>query len=190
MARNYFVMGETMVAVKGRSDSTIAALSNLGLTSEQIRIGVEYKHLPIQVNAYGQVPPESQGMGMLARVNMQLVHFDESVLNACIQEGLAGAPSIGTLGHAGALMGNGLARFGPGGAAGNHFIGLNILSALGQSPWRFYFAQLAGNPMSWPLGTERSLVDLQWTAFPYSVDPWNGGNGSFGVPVWDRTADN
>src|SRR5678816_1194987 len=110
MARNYFVEGEAMVLVKGRSDSAIANLSQLGLTSDQIVISVEYKHLEIGVNAYGYVPPEMQGMGMFARINMTLVHFDPTVLAACVGEALAGAPAFGQLGHAGALMGNGLAR--------------------------------------------------------------------------------
>ena len=189
MARTYKVYGETMVKVKGRSDSPIAALSELGLTSDPITITVEYKHLEIGVNAYGQVPPELQGMGMMARVNMTLVHFDQDVLDACLAEALAGSPGFGQLGHAGALMGNGLPRFAPGGANGNHFIGLNLISALGAPPWRFLYAQLAGQPMTYPIGAERSLVQLQWTAFPYSQDPWNNGNGSYGVTVFDRTPD-
>lgn len=189
MARNYYVEGESMVMVKGRSDSIIANLSELGLTSEPIRISVQNHRLNIRVDAYGDGPPESQFMGAGATIQMTLVHFDKTVLNFCIQEAWGASPAFGALGHAGSLMGNGQPRFGPGGINGNHFIGLNIISALGQLPWRFFYASLADNPMVWPLGTERSLVQLTWQAFPYSIDPWNGGNGSFGVPIWDHTAD-
>lgn len=178
-----------MVAVKGRSDSSIGTLTNLGLTDSPIQISVEYKTLPIKVDAYGDVPPESQAMGMYAHVSMTLVHFDYEVLMACVREGQGSSPAIGQLGHAGSLMGNGLARFAPGGALGNHFIGLNIISAAGSQPWRFLNCMLAENPMQFPLGAERSLVQLKWTAFPYSVDPWNAGSGSYGVPLWDHTLD-
>jgi len=128
-------------------------------------------------------------MGAGATVNMTLVHFDRDILDFCVQEAWGSSPAFGALGHAGSLMGNGLPRFAPGGFRGNHFIGLNLASALGQLPWRFLYATLADNPMEFPIGTERSLVQLKWQAFPYSIDPWNGGNGSFGTPIWDRTLD-
>ena len=189
MSRSYYVEGEAMVLVKGRSDSTIGTLSQLGLCSDSIRIQLDYKHLAIDVDAYGQVPPENQAMGMMARIDMTLVHFDYTVLAACVQEATGGAPAEGQLAHAGALMGNGLARFAPGGAAGNHYIGLYIQSAIGQQPWRFYYTYLANNPLTWPLGAERSLVRLTWLAVPYSADPWNGGAGSYGVVLYDHQLD-
>lgn len=189
MARQFYTNGESMVAVKGRSDSIIGTLTNLGLTDSPIQISVEYKDLPIKVDAYGDVPPESQAMGAYAHISMTLVHFDPTILEFCVQEAVGGAPAAGQLGHAGALFGNGLPRFAPGGAFGNHFIGLNIISAAGAQPWRFLYAKLAENPLMWPLGAERSLVQLKWTAYPYSIDPWNGGQGSYGVPIYDHISD-
>lgn len=183
------VNGETMVKVKGRSDSTIANLSELGLTDQSIRISVESNRLRIRVDAYGDGPPESQFMGASATVNMTLVHFDSDVLDVCIQEAWGSSPALGQLGHAGSLMGNGRARFAPGGVLGNHFIGLNLISALGSPDWRFLNTTLAQTPIEFPIGTERSLVSVVWEALPYSIDPWNNGNGSFGVPIWDHTAD-
>lgn len=179
-----------MVYVKGRSDlAVIANLTELGLCSESIHIAVMNERLNIRVDAYGNAPPESQFMGAYARITMTLVHFDKDVLNACVQEGWGSSPAFGQLGHAGSLMGNGKVRFAPGGVNGNHFIGLNIVSALGALPWRFFHATLAKAPIDFPVGTERSLVHLEWEALPYSIDPWNGGNGSFGVSIWDHTAD-
>ncbi len=190
MSRNYYVNGETMVKVKGRSDSTIANITELGLTDHSIRIAIQNHRLRIRVDAYGDGPPESQFMGAGATVQMTLVHFDSDVLDFCVQEAWGSTPGFGQMGHAGSLMGNGLPRFGPGGVNGNHFIGLNLISAPGKRPWRFYYAALADNPIDFPIGTERSLITLNWEAFPYSVDPWNNGNGSYGVQIWDNIADN
>lgn len=189
MARGYFVMGEAMTYVKGRADSAIGTLVELGLTSDPIQIQIQTHRRNIRVDAFGDGPPESQFFGAGATIAQTLVHFDKAILNTCLQEAWGSSPAFGTMGHAGSLMGNNLPRFGPGGALGNHFIGLNIASAAGQIPWRFYFTALADNPMVFPLGTEKSLVQLNWQAFPYSQDPWNGGNGSFGVPIWDHVLD-
>ncbi len=189
MPRLYYINGETMVKVKGRTDSSIAALSDLGLAEDSITFSINNERDDIRVDAYGNAPPESQAMGAWAEVQMTLVHFDPDVLVACIRESWGSSPGEGMLGHAGSLMGNGLARFGPGGALGWHFVGLNLISAVGASPWRFLNAYLADSPITWPLGTKRSLVQLRWKAVPYSIDPWNNGNGSFGVPIYDRTAD-
>lgn len=189
MGRNYYVNGETMMKVKGRSDSSIGSLSDLGLNADSVVVQVMNMRLDIIVDAYGKAPPETQFMGAFAECTHTLVHFDRSVLNTCIQEGWGSSPALGQLGHAGSLMGNGLARFAAGGVNGNHFIGLNIISALGADPWRFLHAVLAESPVTFPLGTERSLVGLRWKSVPYSIDPWNNGNGSYSVPIWDHTAD-
>lgn len=188
MARSYVVNGETMVLVKGRSDSAIGALSELGLCTDSIQIQITANRKNIRVDAYGDSPPEQQFFGGGANVNFTLVHFDGTVLETCLNESWGGA-TAGALGHAGQLMGNGLARFGPGGFAGNHFIGLNLVSANGSLPWRFLYSCLAENPITYPVGTLRSEVQNNWQAFPYSADPWNGGLGSYGVPIFDRTAD-
>ncbi len=182
MARDYYINGETMVYIKGRAP--YAAKTELGLSDQPIRVSVEYQNLGIQVNAYGQVPPERQAMGSMARVYMSLVHFDKTALRFLIQEATGGGPSIGTLGHAGT-------RYGGGQVIGHpecHYVSLGIESALGQDPWTFAYGVLANNPLEWPLGAERSIVSLSWEIVPYSVDPWNAGQGSYGVPLWTHTA--
>jgi hypothetical protein len=189
MARQYYVNGETLTLVKGRSDCAIGTLSELGLCQESISITVQSEKKPIIVDAYGSKPPETQFFGAMAACSFTLVNFDPDVLAVCLQESWGSSPAEGQLGHAGSLMGNGKVRFAPGGILGNHFIGLNIQSALGADPWRFLFSYLADNPIEWPVGTEKSLVRCSWEAVPYSVDPWNGGNGSFSVPIWDHTLD-
>jgi hypothetical protein len=189
MTRAYYVNGETMTLVKGRSDSTINELTELGMSQESISITIQSERRPIIVDAYGGKPPESQFFGAMAAVSMSLVNFDPDILEFCLTESWGSSPGVGQLGHAGALLGNGLARFAPGGVNGNHFIGLNIQSALGTQPWRFLYAYLADNPIDWPIGAEKSIVRTSWESIPYSPDPWNNGNGSYGVQLYDHTLD-
>jgi hypothetical protein len=200
MARDFFINGETMIAVKGRSDLVnIAALTNFGLCDTPIHVRLDFKTLPIKVDAWGdQVAPEIQTMLTQAMVTMTLVHFDRPILDTLVQESQAGAPVIGQLARAGARMGNNLPRFAPSGTpnpatgvatTGNHFIGLNIASPVGGKTWRFFYAMLANSPLEFPLGTERSIVTLNWLCVPYTQDPWNAGLGAQGTVLWDHSQD-
>lgn len=187
MARDYYINGETMIYIKGAVDSAYPEVTELGLCEQPIRVSVEYRHLDIQVNAYGHVAPEKQAMGAMAKVYMSLVHFDPAVLRFLISQSVGGAPSPGTLGHAGNRMGNGVARYGP----GWRYVGMSVVSALTAGdpnivPWTFYCGVLANNPLEWPLGAERSVITATFDILPYSLDPWNGGNGSYGVRLWDH----
>ncbi len=191
MSRAYFINGESMIYVKGRSDSQIGTLSQLGLTdASPIEVNLEFRNLEVQVNAVGgQIPNDIQNMLAAATITMNLVHFDRSVLNVCLQESMAGAPAVGQMPHAGQLMGNGQPRFAPGAILGNHYIGLNIASPIGNVPWRFLYSYLYTNPMVYPLGTERSIVRLTWRAIPYLPDPWNNGAGAYGATLFDYVLD-
>lgn len=185
MARDYFINGESLVKVKGGVNSGIATLSELGLADGPIRVSPELHHRPIQVDAAGgEVPPEEQYFCARARVSMTLVHFDRDVVDAVVRESMAGAAAIGQNARAGTRMGGGVARF----AAGYHYVGVNILSPVGNKPWRFLHCRIDGS-LDTPLGTEKSTFTLNWVAIPYVVDPWNNGNGMAGVAVWDHVLD-
>jgi hypothetical protein len=186
MARAFKVNGECMVKVKGNVNSAIAALSELGLVDANgVTVTPEFRHDPINIDAYGgQIPPEKQYMLAQARVNMGLIHLDRDVLDACLREAMGGAPAVGQTARAGTLMGGNAVRF----AAGNHYVGLNILSPVDNKPWRFLHAHLEGStPVN--VGTRVSTWQLTWTAIPYQVDPWNAGNGAAGVAIWDHVLD-
>lgn len=189
MARAFFINGESMVSVKGNVNSNISSLSQLGLSDGPIRVTPDFRHRDVIVDATGpEIPNDIQCFLAAVNINMTLVHFDRSVLDYCMQESLAGMGTNNTVGQmprAGTLMGNGAARF----AAGNRYIGLNILSPVATKPWRFYFAYITGPPMEFPLGTEKSIVTVNWRVIPYSVDPWGGGTGSLNSPLWDHTSD-
>ena len=192
MARSFFINGESLVLVKGRSDGPLGALTQLGLTEDPVRVSIEERHRPIIVNATGEVEPETQFMGASATITMNLIHFDRTVIDYCLMESMGGAPNNtpGQMARAGTTLGNGAARFAAGGPfVGNYYIGLNIASPVAGKPWRFYYTFLTGNPFSQGLGTEKSIIQLTWRAIPYVADPWNNGVGLYGVPLYDFTSD-
>ncbi len=110
--------------------------------------------------------------------------LDRDVLDVCLNEARA-APVVGQMGRAGQRLGNNSARF----SATNRLIGLNMTSPVAAKPWRFYFTYLSAQPMVFPLGTERSLVQLQWRAIPFTMDPYQQGAGSFGTLLYDHQLD-
>ncbi len=189
MSRDFFINGETLVLVKGRSDSAIGTLTELGLSSDPIRVSPVFKHKDILVDAWGEVPADVQFMLAEATVTMNLIHIDRGVLNTVIQESMAGAPAIGSLARAGQRMGNNQPRFGPGGANGNHYIGLNLSSPVGNLPWCFYYAYLSSPPVQIPLGTEKSVFACQWRVVPYVQDPYGNGQGAYGAVLWSHVLD-
>lgn len=197
MSRSFQIPGECMVLVKGNVNSSIASLSQLGLSEDSVNVSYSYKFTDIKVNAWGNgsVPPEEQCFLAEVTVSMGLVHFDPVVLAECVRLGLAGAPVEGQMPRTGALMGNGAARF----AAGNNYIGLNLTSPVANLPYRFWYARLANDPFKAPMGTERQVVSLNWRIIAYSNDPWGGGTaqpntvagtGSLGAVLWDHVLDN
>lgn len=196
MARDFIINGETMVAVKGRTDSAIASLTNLGLADTGIQISPQFYHDEINVDAWGQAPVDVQFMLASVTVRMTMIHYDNSVLDTCVQLSMGGAPAIGQTNRAGQRLGNGLARFAPalanpgtGYNGGNNLIGLNLSSPVLGKPWRFLYAFLSTQPATWPLGTKRSATQLTWTAIPYTTDPYNGGLGAYGATIWDHSTD-
>ena len=175
-----------MVYVKGNVASAIPTLTELGLAQDQIRFRPRNRHRDIQVNAIagGEVPNDVQIMGLDAMVTMNLIDFDDAVLNACVSEAMGGV-GFGGVTRAGIRMGGRLPRF----AAGNHYIGLNIASPQQAKPYRFYYAYLVDNFAEYPLGVEAQVVPLTWRIVPYQVDPWNNGLGQFGNLLFDNTFD-
>lgn len=188
MSRDFQINGPALIKVKGGANSSISSLSELGLSTEQIQVAFDYRHVPLSVEMNGQIPVDNQFFGTMATVSFVLGHFDEAVLEACMIEAMglnSNTAAIGSLPMFGARLGNNVARF----AAGNHYIGLNILSPVASRPWRFYFAYLAGSPVTYPLGAGKSQVGIVFQCIPYMTDPWNGGNGQSGQFLFDRTLD-
>lgn len=185
MARDFHINGESLVLVKSRSDSALGSLQELGLASDKITCSPRFKHRDINVDAWGEAPADVQFMLAEVGISMTLIHYDRTILEACIALSTGSNTSEGVLPRAGTRLGGGVARF----AAGNNYIGLNISSPVEGRPWRFYFCYLADTPFSYPLGTEKSMVTLNWRAIPYTTDPYQGGVGAQGQVLWDHELD-
>lgn len=186
MSRGWFINGESMVSVKGNTGTGISSITQLGLSDGPIRVSADFRHRDINLDAFGgEIPPDVQFMLAAVNVSMGLIHVDRDVLDACLRESMGGSATIGAVARAGVVLGGGVARF----AAGWHYVGLNILSPVANKPWRFYAAYLTASPMEHPLGTEKSVITVNWRCIPYALDPWGDGTGASGVPIWDHTLD-
>ena len=181
MTRQIYVNGETMVYVKGMAGSAIANLSELGLSDDQITIRLIPHYDPVMLNAHDQAPVDMQTFLEEARITMTLVQYDPDVLAECLRLSVGAPNSAGQLARAGTLLGKGLARF----AAGNCFIGLNLASPVGNIPYRFLYTFLEDPAAAIPLGTQRSIITLNWRAIPYLADPWNGGAGALNTYLYN-----
>lgn len=195
MSRDYFINGESLVLVK----ATGLNLSQLGLAAGPIRITPNYRHMDINVDAWGQAPADVQWMLADANISMTLIHFDRGVLDTCLGLSQGGTPVTShgapTFARAGIRLGGGVNSL----AAGNSYIRLNITSPVSAGPtrpWLFYSTYLTGPPMEFPLGTEKSMVQVNWRAVPYTLDPYTGagpannaGTGAGNFILWDYTND-
>lgn len=178
------------MSVKGNTSSAIPSLTQFGLSEGPIRVIPEFRHRDITLDAWGgEVAAETQFMLAAVTVSMNLIHFDRSVLDTVLLESMGGAPAIGQLARAGSRLGNNLPRFGAAGGLANHFMGLNIASPIANKTWRFFFSYLTQTPMEFPLGTEKSVVQLNWRVIPYTQDPWNNGLGAQGALLFDYGQD-
>lgn len=186
MARDYFLNGETLVKVKG-SVAGIQNLAELGLAIDTIVITPNFRHKDIRIDDFGpDIPAEVLWHLSDARIRMTLVHFDRNVLDSCLISSMAGANGgtiPGTFSSCGTPMGGGVALF----AVNNFYISLNLLSPVGNKPWRFRTTYLTNPPIEHPLGTGHSLVVLNWRAVPYPISSIE--LISKGTILWDHTLD-
>lgn len=199
MARDFFIGGESLVLVKGRTDSAIANLTELGLATDQIRCTPNFRHRELVVNAWGEAPPDVQWMLSSVDITMNLIHVDRSVIDTCLLLSMGGDPVLGTvgrMGRAGQRLGNNLPRFSPataspgtGYAAGNNLIGVNITQPVGGHPWCFLMCYLKEMPVEFTLGVEAEVFPLSWRCIPFTQDPYQGGLGAYNWPLWQHVLD-
>lgn len=199
MARDFLIPGEAMVFVRGPASSSIAGNGNqLGLSEDQIRVAPKFKYKDINVNAWGsdQVPVDVQRFLAWVDISMNLVHFDRDFLDEC-KRLMMGGTLIGRTGRTGSRIGAGLGRW----VQGNNYIGIAISSPVVAKPWRFWYCHMTEDPVEYPIGTERSVVAVNFRAIPYTADPWGGGTetprtqpfttagqGSGEAVIWDHAA--
>lgn len=196
MSRDFFINGESLVRVRGRADTGIASIQQLGLCEGPIVCSPSFIHDDMMVDAWGEMPADVQFMGATMDIRMTLIQFDKTILNICVALSAGGVPAEGQVARAGQRMGNNMARFAApqvnpatGYNAGNNYIGLNINSPVYGLPWRFIYTYLTQKPFEFPLGAKRSGVILNWRAICYVQDPYQGGLGSYGQTLYDHLTD-
>jgi hypothetical protein len=187
MARDFVISGECLIRVKGSSSSAIASVSDLGLAEKEVRIIPRFIHTDVNIDDFGpEIPAEVLANLAEVMIRFTLVHFDQSVLEACISESLGGASTFGTLPGAGIPLGRGAAPF----SANCHYISLNLLSQVLNKPWRFLTTYMPRNPVEYPIGTERTKADVIFRAIPYQAyNSLNQELVSKNAVLWDRNLD-
>lgn len=195
MARQFNIAGQSLVQVIGPAGSLfpgtwgppvgpgLAGGAQLGLSVDPIEVTVLINSEPVIVDAYGKNNPiDEQVYGGEAMMRMNLVHFDPVFLGEVVRLSLGGTAE-GLLGTAGHLRGNNSVL----GSSTNRLMCLSITSPLGNFlPYTFHAAYLKDQPIRFPFGAERTIVQLEWRALAYTIDPWNGGAGSLGAPLYSR----
>lgn len=199
MTRAYQIYGEFMVNVRGGQHlpSSVGGFNNnkiaqLGLTSEAVTIVPRFRHKEIYTDDYGkEIPAELMCYMADAQVNITLVHYDEDVLQICMQETMGGGDgSFSVLGNdgimprGGRLLGNNISMY----FSGNHYLSVSLFPAASVKGWRFTSCYLNSQPLVIPVGAERSLVQLSFRAIPYSTMT-SGEVLASGVVLWDRIPD-
>jgi len=182
------------VRVKGGlqySGGPIALVSDLGLTEGPITFTPKFNHRDMLVDDYGPfVPAAVQSQMTSVDVSFTLIHYDQEVLQLCIEESMgnaAGAPTAGGL--AGTFVGQGRPldagrnMF----MSGNCMISLNLFSITsGILPIRVRSTYLA-NQVPFPLGTQVQAVQLTWRGIPYQPPLLSGGEvASGGIVIHDN----
>lgn len=219
MGRDFVINGETLVLVKGHNALAGPSdldgrrrpyLHELGLAEGQITVSPRFIQQDIKCDDFGpSIPAEIMFQLADVTVSMSLIHFDQDVLEYCLSEALCRPVDSNdninltswTLPGAGALMGNGLSLT----KRGNYFVSLNLTSPKLGRPWRFPASFLTSS-VTLPLGTRRTVAQLQWRAIPYTIlqgvvvpsDSMLDDNNVAGFPgeirsrgtlLWDRTLD-
>lgn len=187
MSRTFLINGESIVYTTfGESVESIQEATptspggqtyELGLAEGPIRVIFSPQYQEVYTDNIGpKVPVDLLTQNVAVFISMVLVHYDPFVLDACIQEGLGGQAAgilttpaglynnLLTVQNAGIQIGGGF----PVGTPFNHYIGLAITSNAFGKPYYFPATYLTGNPLVIPLGTEKSLADVQFRSIPYN----------------------
>jgi len=166
LARNYYVNGQCLVKYNG---------SELGLTDNQGKVTIvpQFSYLPIEVDGFFQNPPERQVTLYAVDISMTLVHFDSAVFTQAVANSTQGSIE-GTFPYGGKLLG----------ANGGYGV-LTLASPVQNAPWTFNSVYIKDH-YTLPIGAERSLLEIIWTAVGYISDPWNNGAGAQGIVVYDN----
>ena len=188
-------MGPTMIyALGGKhlSGQALGSVSELGLCSDQVKITPTFTHEDIQCNDFGpKAPPDVMARLADVRLQMTLIHYDEDVLDALMNESTGGGSYFQVLGNnflhpAGMLAPNGTPLGGgrPMYMSGNHLVSIGVTSPdLGKS-YTFVSCYMDEQPCVIPLGSEASQVEVTFRAIPYVPIYQSGDRGQSSIETF------
>lgn len=201
MARDFVINGECLASVKfgmhqagqpyWSGDPGNGGVSGtyfeLGLTDGPITVSPTFRHRDFRCDDFGpEIPVEVLSMMADVRISMNLIHYDDTVLDVCIAESL-GNPGVNTGVFMPSMRPLGQNR--PRLASGCHYISLNLSSPVLTRPWRFWTSYLLGDPVEFPLGTEKTVARVNWRAVPYRPQVSGLDVLASGAVLWDRQLD-
>ncbi len=168
-------LGLTGLSIPGQEASTatepiLKTAVELGLCTHDIEIKPRFIHKDVVADDFG---PEVAAdlMWLLADVSltMQLIHYDDQVLDALVHEASGRSETLGRVGRgyiagAGTLMGSIFPPFDP----KSRYVVLFIQPSTSSEelPYRFIKATLADRPFVMPYGVDSKKVQLQWRVIP------------------------
>lgn len=134
------------------SGDTPGAMTNLGISVDGVELDWQYNYRPIQADTGGpDLPVTEQQFGMLCRISMDLVIYDEAVLAPLRQRPTAAAE--GVLEPMGRVM------------LPANYARLFIDSPIDALVWNFPTTRPEGGGVK--IGTVKNVWRLQWMAFAY-----------------------
>ncbi len=183
MPREFVIYGESLVKVRGNIASPLLFLTELGLAEQEIHIIPTFYHQDIHVDDFGpNVPVEVHSMLAEVMINMVLINYDPLVLEYCLSES-QGIPSVsgpstlsgpgnqwGKFNGAGTMLGNYEPMF----SSGNHYLEVDIITALNEPDWSFKSCYFATKPVLIPLGVKRTKAEVNIRCIPYTIPLLSG----------------
>jgi len=164
MAMNFQIPGESIVTYGGKQ---------LALSQDGINVTINFKDDDCIVDSFGaMVGADVQSFLADAYISFSAVFFDDGVLQTAIGNSM-GSGTPGTLAHAGTRLG-----------AAGLMLPTVISSPVSGHVWTFPTTYLVNSLGPWPIGTKRSIVQVQFRAMVQTADPWNGGQGANGKVLY------
>lgn len=189
MARNYYVNGETLVKLKGGAHLQNFGMSGssvvtLGVAADPIEISYNFNHQDQHTDRFtNEKPVDVMWMGGDAIIKINLIHFDNDILDTAISESMDGySPNNGSTGIPGLTLGHNLAPY----ASGCRYMGLGLTSSI-TSGRSFPTCYLHQQPVQVPLGTKRSIVQVQFRAVRYAKMNTDGTVAESASLLWEYT---
>jgi len=172
--RDWYINGEGLVSVRGGAhlySGQGANVTELGLSFDAIKIMPDFEQTEIYTDDVGKkVPIDIMWDGGVVNIEMNLIHYDPVMLDICIAESMGGMDPLQSFGNTRTVGPNGTLLRGNKDlfASGCHLMSLSISSPEALNPYHFLACYLTAPPMKIPLGTDASIVNLQWQSIPYS----------------------